>query len=138
MRTPLPYELRNEAKARDAAARDWLIANEIISDPPDVPQGWLDVCIERAGNKLTSWPDIAAHLGITMGQCYGRWRRLMEATGHRRPRPSRRRELEYPDPLPQPEHGEPEWLTEYRQFVASDDGYSPSRGTARWPDEVAS
>lgn len=132
-----PYVERNRARAREAAARDYMIANEILTDPdrPPMRQDWLDVVTERAGDKFASWPEIAARMGLGFNCCYGRWRRLMETTG-RRPVP--RRPPRAVPWLPEPEpRAEPEWWAEYRDFVASE-GYTPSRGTARLPDEVAS
>jgi hypothetical protein len=136
-----PYRERpaNVRRARDAAQKDQQIANEILGNPPKVPQSWLDVATERAGDGFASWPDIAKRMGLTPATCYGRWRRLTETTGHRRPSQHTRPEpLEYPDPLPPPEHGDPEWLSEYRAYLDSIGAYRPSRGTARYPDEVAS
>jgi hypothetical protein len=135
-----PYQERNRIKAREAARKDHLIANEILADPPKVPQSWLDVATERAGEGFASWAQIAERMGVSLHTCYGRWRRLTEATGHRKPSEHTRPEpLEYPHPLPPPEHGDPDWLTEYRAYLDSTgQGYTPSRGTARYPDEVAS
>ena len=131
----------NEARVAECAARDYATAQQILADPPRVPEAWLEVCRERAGDKFSSWPELAERMGLSFSACYGRWRRLMEATGNRRPRPPRpRADLEFPEPLlaNREPPGPPEWLAEYRSYLAG--GYSPSRGTARFypEDEVAS
>jgi len=135
-----PLLRRNTQRAAEAAEQDFLIAQQILADPPDVPESWLLVCRERGRDRTSSWPEVGARLGVSFYAAYARWRRLMTATGRRPPdRPRPPQSWGPPPPGAVPEVRQPPaWLAEYRVF-SGDTGYSPSRGTARFaPDEVAS